>query len=59
MDTQDVQVISFIIERDLYSKVRKHCYATGTKIKWFAADALREKLSGKSNAVKKFKSSAK
>lgn len=40
----ETQIISAIIDRELYSKVRQHCVKQGKKIKYFLAEALQDKL---------------
>lgn len=47
MEDTNEQIMSVMIDKELYSNVRTHCYSNGFKIKKFIADALREKLNGK------------
>ncbi len=38
------QIMSVMIDKEIYSRVRKTCYKNGIKIKRFISDALIDKL---------------
>lgn len=44
MNKDNEQVMSAMIDSDLYSKIRQYCYKEGIKVKKFVSAALREKL---------------
>ena len=46
------QIMSAMIDRDLYSKVRQHCFTKGIKVKNFVSIALQEKLNNTAKVSK-------
>ena len=64
MIEKNEQIMSVMIDKELYSTVRKFCYANEIKIKNFISDSLKAKLDkegryGKSNVIGKLNKSAK
>ena len=46
------QIMSAMIDRDLYSKVRQHCFKNNIKVKNFVSNALQEKLNNTAKVSK-------
>lgn len=45
----EMKLISVMIDKKLYDKVKSYCYENGFKIKAFIADALRTELQSSKN----------
>ena len=46
------QIMSAMIDRDLYSKVRQYCFKNNIKVKNFVSNALQEKLNNTAKVSK-------